>query len=100
MTPIIHHDHIHLRVDATYFKKFCVAWYHDDMISYTQLFGFSDGERYGEIKEDLSNLLNPGLQISSITCDGHKATLKTIKKVMPGTYPKNLPVVAYSQSNI
>lgn len=83
VTPIIHHDHIHLRVDATYFKKFCVVCYQDDMISYTQLFRFSDGERYLEIKEDLANLLKLGLQIDSITCDGHKATLKAIKKVMP-----------------
>ena len=83
VTPIIHHDHIHLRVDATYFKKFCVVCYQDDMISYTQLFRFSDGERYEEIKEDLFNLLNLGLKIESITCDGHKATLKAIRKVMP-----------------
>lgn len=57
--------------------------YQDDLISYTQLFRFSDGERYQEIKEDLFLLLNLGLQISSITCDGHKATLKAIKEIMP-----------------
>lgn len=84
VTPIIHHDNIHLRVDATYFKRFCVVCYQDDMISYTQLFRFSDGERYEEIKEDMINLLRLGLQIASITCDGHKATLKAIKKSMPG----------------
>ena len=83
LTPIIHHDNIHLRVDATYFRKFCVVCYQDDLISYTQLFRFSDAERYEEIKEDLVNLLNLGLQIASITCDGHKATLKAIKKTMP-----------------
>jgi hypothetical protein len=83
LTPIIHHDSIHLRVDATYFKNFCVVCYQDDLISYTQLFRFSDAERYEEIKEDLFNLLNLGLQIVSITCDGHKATLKAIKKIMP-----------------
>lgn len=84
LTPIIHHDNIYLRVDATYFKKFCVVCYQDDTISYTQLFRFSDAERYEEIKEDLCNLQNLGLQITSITCDGHKATLKAIKKIMPG----------------
>ncbi len=83
LTPIIHHDNIYLRVDATYFKKFCVVCYQDDILSYTQLFRFSDAERYDEIKEDLSNLLELGLQIASITCDGHKSTLKAIKKVMP-----------------
>ena len=29
--------------------------YQDDLLSYTQLFRFSDAERYEEIKEDLSN---------------------------------------------
>jgi hypothetical protein len=53
VTPLIHHDYIHLRVDATYFKKFCVVCYQDNIISYTQLFRFSDAERYEEIKEDL-----------------------------------------------
>ncbi|MEJ7684355.1 MAG: transposase [Segetibacter sp.] len=83
LTPIIYHDNIHLRVDATYFKKFCVVCYQDNIISYTQLFRFSDAERYEEIKEDLTTLLSLGLEIASITCDGHKATLKAIKKVMP-----------------
>ncbi len=83
VTPILHHDNIHLRVDATYFKRFCVVCYQDDKLSYTQLFRFSDSERYEEIKEDLSNLLNLGLQIASITCDGHKATLKAVHKIMP-----------------
>lgn len=44
ITPIIHHDAIHLRVDATYFKKFCVVCYQDDLISYAQLFRFSDAD--------------------------------------------------------
>jgi len=83
LTPIIHHDNIYLRVDATYFKRFCVVCYQDDLLRYTQLFRFSDAERYEEIKEDLTNLLRLGLQIDSITTDGHKATLKAIKKVMP-----------------
>ncbi len=48
------------------------------------MFRFSDAERSEEIKEDLINLLKLGLQIASITCDGHKATLKAIKKIMPG----------------
>lgn len=83
VTPIIHHDNVYLRVDATYFKRFCVVCYQDDLLSYTQLFRFSDAERYEEIKEDLLNLLKLGLQIDSITTDGHKSTLKAIKKVMP-----------------
>jgi transposase-like protein len=62
-------------------NNFC---YQDNAINYTQLFRFSDAERFEEIKEDLSNLKNLGLQITSITCDGHKATLKAVRKTMPG----------------
>ena len=45
---------------------------------------FSDGEHYQEIKEDLENLIRLGVQIESITVDGHKSTLKAIKKSIPG----------------
>lgn len=83
ITPILHHDQVYLRVDATYFKRFCVVCYQDDLLSYTQLFRFSDAERYEEVVEDLSNLMRLGLQIESITVDGHKSTLKAIRKVMP-----------------
>ncbi len=72
-----------LRVDATYFKQFCLLCYQDHHAGYTQLIRFSDGEHYQEIKEDLNNLINLGLQIESITTDGHKSILKAIKKAMP-----------------
>ena len=36
-----------------------------------------------EIKEDLTNLIKLGVQIESITTDGHKSILKAIKKSIP-----------------
>ena len=54
---------------------------HDD--GYTQLIRFSDGEHFKEIKEDLDNLIKLGVQIESITTDGHKSILKAIKKSLP-----------------
>lgn len=80
---ILKHKGIHLRVDATYFKQFCLLCYQDHHANYTQLIRFSDGEHYQEIKEDLNNLIKLGLQIESITTDGHKSILKAIKKAMP-----------------
>ena len=74
---------IHLRMDATYFKQFCLLCYQDHDLGYTQLIRFTDGEHYEEIKEDLDNLIRLGLQIESITTDGHKSILKAIKKSMP-----------------
>lgn len=80
---ILKRNNIHLRVDATYFKKFCLLCYQDHDLGYTQLIRFSDGEHYREIKEDLTNLIRLGLHIESITTDGHKSILKAIKKSMP-----------------
>lgn len=80
---ILKRSDVHLRVDATYFKQFCLLCYQDHDDGYTQLIRFSDGEHYGEIKEDLDNLIKLGLQIESITTDGHKSILKAIKKSLP-----------------
>lgn len=80
---ILKGEHIHLRIDATYFKHFCLVCYQDHDLGYTQLIRFSDGEHFEEIKEDLDNLIRLGLQIESITIDGHKSALKAIRKSMP-----------------
>lgn len=80
---ILKRDKVHLRLDATYFEQFCMVCYQDDQDGYTQLIRFSDGEHYEEIKEDLDNLIKLGVQIESITTDGHKSILKAIKKSMP-----------------
>jgi AraC-like DNA-binding protein len=80
---ILKREKVHLRMDATYFKQFCLVCYQDHEDGYTQLIRFSDGEHYEEIKEDLNNLIRLGVQIESITTDGHKSILKAIKKAMP-----------------
>lgn len=80
---IIKRQVVNLRMDATYFKKFCLLAYQDDWDGYTQLIRFSDGEHYTEIKEDLDNLIHLGVQLESITTDGHKSILKAIKKSVP-----------------
>lgn len=80
---IIKREQVHLRIDATYFEKFCMLCYQDDEDGYTQLLRFTDGEHYQEIKEDLDNLLRLGVCLESITTDGHKSILKAIKKAIP-----------------
>lgn len=80
---ILKREKVHLRMDATYFKQFCLVCYQDHQDGYTQLIRFSDGEHYEEMKEDLNNLIRLGVQIESITTDGHKSILKAIKKTMP-----------------
>ncbi len=80
---ILKRPHVHLRLDATYFERFCLLCYQDHEDGYTQLIRFTDGEHYREIKEDLDNLIKLGVQIESITTDGHKSMLKAIRKSLP-----------------
>ncbi len=76
--------HVHLLIDGTYFSNdLCLILYYDHDIKHVQLYRETDQERYKEIKEDLINLLNLGVNIYSITCDGHKAILKAIKQTLP-----------------
>ena len=80
---ILKRGNVHLRMDATYFRQFCLLCYQDHDDGYTQLIRFTDGEHYSEIKEDLNNLIKLGVQIESITTDGHKSILKAIRKSVP-----------------
>ncbi len=80
---IMKRSKVHLRIDATYFQQFCLLCYQDHEDGYTQLIRFSDGEHFLEIKEDLDNLIKLGVQVESITTDGHKSILKAIKKSLP-----------------
>lgn len=75
-------EKVNLLIDGTYFSNdLCLILYRDNTIKFTQLYRLTDGEWYEEMKEDLENLLELGVQIESITCDGHKALLKAIRKV-------------------
>jgi hypothetical protein len=77
-------EQAHLLIDATYFpNNLCLVLYYDHDIRYTQLYRITDGERYEQMREDLQNLKVLGVDIASITCDGHKALLKAIRKIYP-----------------
>lgn len=92
---------VHLLIDGTYFSNgLCLIIYRDNDIGYTQLYRFSDGERYGQICEDLGNLSSLGIKVSSITCDGHKATLKAIRKVYPDVIIQRCLVHVHRMSNV
>ena len=61
--------------------------YRNSDVRCTQLYRISDNEHYNEIREDLENLKALNIQIESITCDGHRAILKAIKKVFKNNVP-------------
>lgn len=75
---------VHLLIDGSYFSNgLCLVLYYDHDIRYVQLYRETDRERYTEIKEDLQNLKQLGVEVYSVTCDGHKAILKAIHKIFP-----------------
>jgi hypothetical protein len=75
-------EKVHLLIDGTYISgNICLVIYRDNDIKYTQLYRITTDEIYEEIKEDLANLKLLGVQLASITCDGHPSILKAIKKV-------------------
>ena len=77
-------EKVNLMIDGTYFRNgICLVLYRDNTIKFTQLYRFSDGEKYAEIKEDLLNLIKLGVQIESVTSDGHRSILKAVKEVLP-----------------
>jgi AraC-like DNA-binding protein len=75
----------HLLIDGSYFTNgLCLILYYDHDIRYVQLYRHTDEEHFKEIYEDLINLQKLGVNVYSITCDGHKAILKAIRKAYPG----------------
>lgn len=78
-------SNVHLLIDATYFTNgLCLVLYYDCDIQYVQLFRHTRKEKYKEIKEDLDNLKKMGVEVYSVTCDGHKSILNAVKCVYPG----------------
>jgi len=75
-------ESVHIIIDGTYFSSdICLVVYRNSEIKCTQLYRISNDERYQEIKEDLENLRALKIRVESVTCDGHRAILKAVKKV-------------------
>lgn len=77
--------HIHLIIDGTYLPNgLCLILYYDHDIRYVQLYRSSNAEKLREITQDLKALKSLGVQLYSVTCDGHKSILRAVAKVYPG----------------
>lgn len=84
VVPIRSKEKVHLLIDGSYFPNdLCLILYYDHDLRYVQLYRHTDQERYKQIKEDLDNLRKLGVDVYSVTCDGHKAILKAIKRAYP-----------------
>ncbi len=88
-------------IDGTYFKgELCLVLYYDFDIKYCQFYRFTTKESYSEIKEDIENVLLLGIQIKSITCDGHPAIIKAIHKACPDIIIQRCLVHIQRETNI
>ena len=101
MFQISRRQNAHMIIDGTYFSNdLCLVVYFDDDIKYTQLYRFSTKEDYREMREDLENLKHLGIEIESITCDGHKSLLRAIGKVYPKIVVQRCVVHVHRQALI
>jgi len=79
-------EKVNLLIDGTYFSnKLCLVLYRDNNIKATQIYRITDGEWFEEISEDIQNLLDLGILIESVTCDGLSNIIKAVKKISPDT---------------
>ena len=82
--PVKNKTHVHLLIDGTYLPNgLCLILYYDHDIRYVQLYRTSSQEKFREIYQDLKALKSLGVQVYSVTCDGHKSILKSVAKVYP-----------------
>lgn len=77
-------EKVNLLIDGTYFpNKVCLVLYRDTNIRMTPFYRLTDGERLHELREDLQNIKNTGIEIESVTCDGAANILKAVREVCP-----------------
>ncbi len=77
-------SHVHILIDGTYFSNgLCLILYYDHDIRYVQLYRETNKEKMRDIREDLQNLKVLGVDIYSVTCDGHKSILSAVARVYP-----------------
>ncbi len=77
-------EKVNLLIDGTYFpNKVCLVLYRDVNIRMTIFYRLTDGERLRELKEDLRNIKNTGIEIESVTCDGAANIQKAVREVCP-----------------
>jgi len=83
---IVKKERVNLLLDGTYFSnKLCLVLYRESNVKATFFYRLTDGEWLEELTEGLCNILNLGVEIESITCDGLSNILKAIRKTSPDT---------------
>lgn len=82
--PVKSKPKVHLLIDASYMPNgLCLVLYLDHDTRYVQLHRTTTQEKFGEIYQDLKVLKSLGIDVYSVTCDGHKSILKAVAKAYP-----------------
>jgi hypothetical protein len=82
--PVRSKTKVHLLIDATYLPNgLCLVLYLDHDTRYVQLYRTSTQEKSSEIHQGLKALKSLGIDVHSVTCDGHKSILKAVAKAYP-----------------
>ncbi len=82
--PVKSKSQVHLLIDGTYLPNgLCLILYYDHDVRYVQLYRTSNQEKFREIHQDLKVLKSLGIDLYSVTCDGHKSILKAVIKAYP-----------------
>lgn len=77
-------EKVNLLIDGTYFtNKVCLLLYRDHNIKMTILYRLTDKEALRDLKEDLHAIKCVGIEIESVTCDGHANIIKAVREVCP-----------------
>lgn len=79
-------ERVNLLIDGTYFtNKLCLVLYRDDRVKATLFYRLTDGEWEEELREDIANIINLGITIESVTCDGLRNILRAVRNTSPNT---------------
>lgn len=82
--PVKSKTQVHLLIDGTYLPNgLCLILYYDHDIKYVQLYRTAKQEKFREIYQDLKALKSLGVEVYSVTCDGHRSILRAVSKVYP-----------------
>ena len=82
--PVRSKSQVHLLIDGSYLPNgLCLILYYDHDIRYVQLYRTANSEKFREIYQDLKALKALGVEVYSVTCDGHKSILRGVAKVYP-----------------
>jgi hypothetical protein len=77
-------EKLNLMIDGTFFaNNICLVLYRDNNVKATILYRLTDGEWEDELREDLENLLNLGIEIESVTTDGARNIIKAVRRSCP-----------------